>query len=185
MLFDKTADRDVVSWSSIIAVYSGNGQGNEALKFFNQMLQEGVVPDEVTCINILFACSHAGLVHEGCCFFGSMKRVYGILPNVDHYNCMVDLLSRSGQLDEAETLIYNLPFLPGVVPWMSLLCASGNYVDVGHGEQAAYSVFELDPESATPYIMLAKIYNAADRWKDAETVVERMRQRGPDGQMLD
>ncbi len=42
-----------------------NGHGNEALKYFEQMCEEDVQPDDITFICLLSACSHAGLVDKG------------------------------------------------------------------------------------------------------------------------
>jgi hypothetical protein len=51
------------------------------------------------------AWSHAGLVHEGMCFYASMKEVYMISPTMEHYTCMVDLLGCAGHLQEAKNMV--------------------------------------------------------------------------------
>lgn len=177
-LFWQLPKRDVFSWSSMIAAYAQIGQGKEALHIFNQMQQEGVMPDKVTFVNVLSACSHAGLVREGCRHFASMNDNYAITPIVDHYNCMIDLFGRSGRLDEAEELIRSMRVCPTVVSWLTLLSACRNNVDVRRGEWAAESVFKLDPINATPYIMLSSIYAAAGQPSDAANVMEIMRSKG-------
>ncbi len=48
-----------------------HGHGNKALEHFKQTCEEGVVPDDVIFVCILSACSHAGLVDEGTCLYGS------------------------------------------------------------------------------------------------------------------
>jgi hypothetical protein len=42
-----------------------HGHGKEALKYFEQMCEEGGQPNDITFICLLSACSHAGLVDEG------------------------------------------------------------------------------------------------------------------------
>jgi len=86
----------VVSWNSILAGFAMHGHGNKALEHFKQMCEEGVVPDDVTFVCILSACSHAGLVDEGIRLYGSMTETYMIFAKVEHNACMVDLLGHAG-----------------------------------------------------------------------------------------
>jgi pentatricopeptide repeat protein len=51
-----------------------HGHGKEALKYFEQMCEEGVQPNYITFSCLLSACSHAGLVDEGMRFHASMVR---------------------------------------------------------------------------------------------------------------
>jgi pentatricopeptide repeat protein len=39
------------------------------------MCQEGVEPDDITFISLLSACSHAGMVDEGMCYYDSMSKI--------------------------------------------------------------------------------------------------------------
>ncbi len=65
--------------------------------------------------------SHAGLVDEGMCLYASMIKDYMIAAELEHYTCMVDLLGRAGNLQEAENMIKSMPFKPDVATWMGLL----------------------------------------------------------------
>jgi pentatricopeptide repeat protein len=177
-LFKRLRKRDVFSWSSLIAAYAQIGEGKAALHTFKRMTQEGITPDKVTFVNVLSACSHAGLIQEGCQYFASMEGYYGITPMIDHYNCMIDLLGRSGQLEEAEALIINMKVQASTASWFTMLSACRNNLDVRRGEWAAESLFKLQPDNATPYIMLANIYTAVGQTSDAEDVLNRMRGKG-------
>ncbi|MCI47922.1 pentatricopeptide repeat-containing protein, partial [Trifolium medium] len=81
------------------------------------MLKEGIIPDEAAFTIVLTACSHSGLVDEGWNYFNSMKERYGISPTPDHVACMVDLLSRSGQLRDAYELIKSMHVEPNAGAW--------------------------------------------------------------------
>eukprot|EP00249_Psilotum_nudum_P015229 c25216_g5_i4 orf=2-415(+) len=122
-VFNKMPQWDVVSWTAMIAAYAQNGHGKEALKLFKQMQREGVKPDKATFISILSGCSHAGLLDDGWRYFLSMHRDYALPIIADHYVCMVDLLGRAGQLDEAEDLVHKIAFAPSAAAWVSLLGA--------------------------------------------------------------
>lgn len=63
-------------------------------------------PNSVTFLSLLPACSHSGLVREGCNIYHSMKWDFGIEPALDHHTCIVDLFGRRGMLKEA--LAYNI-----------------------------------------------------------------------------
>ena len=81
--------RNVVSWSTVITGYAEQGQGHEALNSFERMKSEGICPDEVTCLCILSACCHSGLLDEMQMLFGNMHKEYGIIPKLEHHTCMV------------------------------------------------------------------------------------------------
>jgi pentatricopeptide repeat protein len=98
-----------------------HGHGKEALKYFEQMCEEGGQPNDITFICLLSACSHAGLVDEGMGFYASMVTVYTISPKLEHYTCIVDLLGCAGHLQEAENMVMEMPWKPHVAPWMALL----------------------------------------------------------------
>ncbi len=70
--FNKMPSRNVVTWNAILRGCAMNGHGNEALKHFEHMCEEGVQPDDITFICLLSACSHAGLVDEGMHCYVSM-----------------------------------------------------------------------------------------------------------------
>ncbi|KAF2323110.1 hypothetical protein GH714_033499 [Hevea brasiliensis] len=108
-VFEEMLDRDLVTWNAVLAGCAHNGLGEEATKIFKQMEEAGVLPNEISFLNVLGACSHAGLVNEGWDYFISMTQDYGMLPSIYHYTCMVDLLGRAGKLSEAEALIQNMP----------------------------------------------------------------------------
>ncbi|XP_057816350.2 pentatricopeptide repeat-containing protein At1g11290, chloroplastic-like isoform X2 [Cryptomeria japonica] len=72
-LFDKMPQRNVISWNAMIAGYAQNGLCKDALKIFELMKHSGTYPDIVSFACVLFACSHAGLVDEGCTYFNHME----------------------------------------------------------------------------------------------------------------
>ncbi|RVW56720.1 Pentatricopeptide repeat-containing protein, chloroplastic [Vitis vinifera] len=55
---------------------------------------------------------HAGLVEEGRTFFNQMELVYGVLPGVEHYACMIDILGQANLLEEAVELTEKMPMAP-------------------------------------------------------------------------
>lgn len=171
-------EKDIIVWSVIIACYGVHGHGEIAVSLFNQMVQSGVKPNEVTFTSVLQACSHAGLVDKGLNLFKFMLENHQMRPRPDHYTCIVDLLGRTGRLDEAYDLIRAMPFKPNHAVWGALLGSCVIHENVELGEVAAKSLFELEPENTGNYVLMAKIYCAVGRWKDAENVRYMMNEIG-------
>ncbi|XP_031482330.1 pentatricopeptide repeat-containing protein At1g08070, chloroplastic-like [Nymphaea colorata] len=182
-VFDAMPQKDVVSWSALINGYAILGYSQEALLMFTKMLDEGVVPNSITFLAVLSACSHAGLIREGQEYFASMRRDYFIEPRMEHYACMVDLFARARLLDLAKEIINKMPFEPGASVWGSLLnaCLINKNVDIA--EWAMQHLVQLEPRNDGNYVVLSNIYAAAGRWEDAERIRtalrEHARQKNP------
>eukprot|EP01018_Ginkgo_biloba_P012920 Gb_21941 [translate_table: standard] len=176
-VFDKMCQRDVVSWNAMIAGYAMHGCGKDALKLFEQMQNSGVKPDQITLGCVLSACCHSGLVDEGRHYFQSMSQYYQITPSMKHYISMVDLLGRSGHLDEAQDVINEMPMVPDASVWNCLLGACRIHNNIELGQRVAERLFELEPKNGTPYVLLSNIYAAAGRWDDSEDVRRMMKDR--------
>ncbi|XP_077225789.1 pentatricopeptide repeat-containing protein DOT4, chloroplastic-like [Tasmannia lanceolata] len=168
-LFDKLFNKDLICWSSMINGYGMNGCGSEALETFSKMLEYEVKPNDAVFTSVLSACSHCGLVDEGWKWFYSMKEDYGISPTLLHYACIVDLLSRRGEIEEALKFIQKMPLKPDASIWGALLAGcrtTGS--DIGVMELAAEHLFELNPHNTSYYVILSNLYAENGRWGDVE-----------------
>ncbi|KAF5949180.1 hypothetical protein HYC85_015137 [Camellia sinensis] len=116
--FLEREEADVVLWSSMIAAYGFHGKGEEAIELFNWMDQVGLDANDITFLSLLYACSHCGLKDKGLQFFNLMIEKYGLEPRLEHYTCVVDLLGRSGCLEEAEGFIRTMPVKKDAIIWM-------------------------------------------------------------------
>eukprot|EP01018_Ginkgo_biloba_P018941 Gb_33115 [translate_table: standard] len=177
-VFERMPKRDRVSWNTMILGYAQNGHSKEALLLFEQMLQAGMTPDEITYIGVLSACSHSGLVDEGRRYFDSMSQNHYIKIRTDHCACMINILGRAGHLDEAVDFIRNVPYKTDASMWGALLGACRIHNNVEIGKHAAECLFELEPQNAARYVLLSNIYAAAGRWDDVEKVRKMMKERG-------
>ena len=175
-LFNTIKERDAISWNVIISGYGMHGHANSAIEMFQQMEKSNVKPNGLTFLALLSACAHAGLVKEGKCLFNRMQD-YSIKPNLKHYACMVDLLGRSGNLQEAEALVLSMPFSPDGGVWGALLSACKIHNEIETGVRIAKYAIETDPENDGYYIMMSNMYNSVGRWEDAEMVREKMNER--------
>ncbi|CAJ1817701.1 unnamed protein product [Sphenostylis stenocarpa] len=165
-VFKEIRKKDTVSWTSIISGLAVNGFADSALDYFSQMLREGVWPSHGAFVGILLACAHAGLVDKGLEYFESMEKVYGLKPEMKHYGCVVDLLSRSGNLQRAYEFIKEMPVTPDVVVWRILLSASQVHGNVHLAEIATKKLLERDPSNSGNYVLSSNTYAGTNRWED-------------------
>ncbi|KAJ8618981.1 hypothetical protein MRB53_015167 [Persea americana] len=177
-VFDGMNEKDCVSWSVMINGYGMHGDGDAALALFSQMKHAGLKPDDVTFIGVLSACSHAGLVDQGRKLFNCMIEEHHILPRIEHYGCMVDLLGRTGHLFEAFDLVMRMPIRPSASMLESLLGACTIHGNIKLGEEVGRLLFELDPENSRSYVILSNLYRVAGRWRDAHRLRSDMVGRG-------
>ncbi|KAJ8747168.1 hypothetical protein K2173_013151 [Erythroxylum novogranatense] len=177
-IFESMEIKNLVSWNSIIGCYARHGLPTRALAEFERLIKCGVIPDQITFINVLSACAHGGLVTEGEKHFESMSINYGIEAELEHYTCMVDLYGRAGQLEKAEKLIKEMPFMPDVVLWGALLGACGLHSSLELGEFAAEGIRKMEKDHPIAYSMLSKIHGEREQWTNIIELRKIMKERG-------
>nr|DAD48571.1 TPA_asm: hypothetical protein HUJ06_018508 [Nelumbo nucifera] len=170
--------RSIGDWNSMISGLAIHGLGEEALEIFNDMERYDIKPNEITFLGVLSACSHGGLVQEGQYFFSLMQESYKIVPGIQHYGCMVDLLGRAGHLQEAINVLQEMPMEADVLAWKAILSACVKHGHVAIGEHAALHAIELAPEDSSCYVLLSNVYAKAGKWDNVAKVRSMMRQRG-------
>ncbi|XP_024027148.1 pentatricopeptide repeat-containing protein At3g20730 [Morus notabilis] len=165
--FDEMEERNIISWTSLIIGYGKHGFGHKAIELYKEMECEGLKPNDVTFLSLLFACSHNGLTHEGWECFNNMVSKYNILPQAEHISCLVDIFARGGLLEDAYNLICKLNIKPNASVWGSILGACSVYGNMSLGEVAAKHLFQMDPNNSVNYVALASLYSAAGGWDNA------------------
>lgn len=177
-LLDRISEPNVVSWTTVIAGYAQHGHGKMVLQLVDKMQRKGVQLNHVTFVSVISACSHSGLVEEGCGYFELMCQEHGITPTSDHYVCMVDLLGRAGRLEAANELISNMPFQPSAVVWRALLGACRIHGNINLAEHAAECILKLEPENSAACVLLSNMYGAAGKWEDRADLVKLKKNPG-------
>ncbi|GMI93942.1 hypothetical protein like AT5G16860 [Hibiscus trionum] len=178
VVFDNMQHRNSVSWTSLLTGYGMHGYGEEAIRVLDDMRAAGFVPDGITFLVLLYVCSHSGMVDQGIRFFESMHTEYDVIPGLEHYACMVDLLGRAGRFDQALKLIHDMPMDPTAIVWIALLSGCRIHGNVELGEYAAAKLRELGSENDGSYTLLSNIYANARRWRDVARVRSLMKYSG-------
>ncbi|XVE76279.1 hypothetical protein DITRI_Ditri12bG0159300 [Diplodiscus trichospermus] len=177
-VFNQSQCMSLIIWTAIIAAYAAHGDVNAALSYFNKMLNNGIQPDPVTFTALLSACAHSGMVDEAQKILEAMLEEYGIPPSVEHYACMVGVLSRAGRLSEASEFISKMPVEPNARVWGALLHGASVCDDPELGKLICDHLFEIEPENTGNYVIMANLYSKAGRWKEADMTREKMRNVG-------
>ncbi|WCJ30406.1 Pentatricopeptide repeat (PPR) superfamily protein [Euphorbia peplus] len=179
LVFVKSESNDIFSWNAMITALALHGYGNASLETFRNMRTRNVKPDDITFIALLNACSHSGFVQEGCKFFNSMEKDFGISPKLEHYGCIVDLLSRAGYLDHALRVIEAMPFEPGESVLGALLSGCVIHQDVEIGKRVIKMMFLRGKcVSDGELMMFSNLYANCGDWEEANKWREMMNELG-------
>lgn len=183
-VFWRMERKNVLTWTAMTTGLAIHGRGKEALEVLYKMGGDGVRPNETTFTSLLSACCHAGLVEEGLQLFRDMEGKFGVVPRIQHYGCVVDLLGRAGKLKEAYDFIMGMSISPDYVMWRSLLSACKIHGDVVMGEKLGKFLLQFKEKNYTEfdhksedYIALSNVYASAERWNDVETVRKNMKNK--------
>ena len=164
-VFDKLYGSGTVSWNVLISGYAQLGRNDEVFNLLNKFLSQHDEPNPMTFTILLNICSHTGLLQESKRCLETMVACYGVIPTLEHYGCIVDLLGRAGRLDEANAVISQMPFIINLSVWNSLFGACQKQGCTKLGRLIFSHIVELDEDHAAAYVGLGNIY-ATDLGRD-------------------
>ncbi|GAA0184950.1 hypothetical protein LIER_32238 [Lithospermum erythrorhizon] len=173
--FDLLKEKDTASWTVLISGYGVHGNGKMSVQLYEDMKRSGSRPDGFTFIGVLTACSHAGLVTEGLRYFNEMQSLHRILPKLEHYACVVDMLGRAGKFSEALKLVAKMPqeFVTGIS--ITLLSSCINHGQLDLGKKLAKKMIELEPARVETYVLLSNILAASGEWDEVRSIRGKMK----------
>ena len=93
--------KDTVCWTAMIDGLVRNGESNRALEVFRNMQREDVMPNEVTIVCVLSACSELGALQLGRWVRSYMDK-HRIELNHFVGGALINMYSRCGDIDEAQ-----------------------------------------------------------------------------------
>lgn len=144
-MFNKTIDRDVVSWTTIIAIYVKHGRGREALELFWQMQQEGIKPNHYT-FNIIFnACASLATLAEGKKIHAHIVET-GFEADIFVGNALLDMYAKCGSIEFARRLFEQMP-KRDAVSWNAMIAGLAQH---GNGQEALDHFEQMKQEGLKP-----------------------------------
>ncbi|OWM71735.1 hypothetical protein CDL15_Pgr005923 [Punica granatum] len=177
-VFSQTSRRSQFAWTAIISAHARHGDYDSAMELFKEMEEEGVKPDLITYLSVLTACGRKGMVDVGREVFKSMIRDHSIEPSHEHYSCMVDMLGRAGQLNEAEELLGQTPGGPRLSALQSLLGACRVHGNMEMAERVVDALMEIEPMESGSYVLMSNLYAEKGHWEKVAEIRKGMRERG-------
>ncbi|XP_073040841.1 pentatricopeptide repeat-containing protein At2g45350, chloroplastic [Primulina eburnea] len=170
-------EKNIDHWNAMIGGLAIHGMGDLAFDLFIEMERLTIKPDEITFITILNACGHSGMVKEGIICFEAMRKLHNIVPNLQHYGCLVDIRSRAGHVEEAVRIVKHMPIEPNDVIWRTLLSACNNQKNFELGLPIAKHLIGIDSYNSSSYILLSNMYAQSGLWEYVRRVRNTMKER--------
>ncbi|XP_010266357.1 PREDICTED: pentatricopeptide repeat-containing protein At3g46790, chloroplastic [Nelumbo nucifera] len=132
-VFDEMPERNVVSWSAMIACYAKNGRSFEALDLFHEMMTRthDAIPNSVTMVSVLQACASIASLGQGKLMHGYVLR-RGLDSILTVINALVSMYAKCGSLKIGRH-IFDRMGKRDVVSWNSMISGYGIH---GYGEEA-------------------------------------------------
>ncbi|KAL0441314.1 UNVERIFIED_CONTAM: Pentatricopeptide repeat-containing protein [Sesamum radiatum] len=144
-VFDQMPQRNLSTWDIMISGCARNGYGEDSVELFEEFKRSGLKPDGQMFIGVFSACGVLCDIVEGMLHFESMTKDYGIVPTMEHYVSMVDMLGSAGCLNEALEFIEKMPVEPGLDIWETLMKFSRIHGNMELGDRCAELIQLLDP----------------------------------------
>jgi len=130
MLFDKMSERNLITWSSMVSMYSQHGYNEEALAMFSEFLRSfDEHPNEYILASVIRACTQLGGVDQG-------AQVHGFVVKTCFYRdvyvgtSLIDFYAKNGEMDGARLLFDSLVEKTAVT-WTTIITG---YVKSGRSE---------------------------------------------------
>ncbi|THG04876.1 pentatricopeptide repeat-containing protein At1g11290, chloroplastic [Camellia sinensis] len=145
MIFESMQYRTVVSWNSMMAGYTQNGDSKEALALFEQMLNEGVEPTNVTIMEVLHACADLGDIAKGQ-FIHKLVHQLNLLYDVSVMNSLISMYCKCKRVDIAAQIFANLQGKT-LVSWNAMILG---YAQNGHVTDALNHFCKMHQKNIKP-----------------------------------
>lgn len=104
LVFSAVPVKGSMTWTALIRAYGYNGFYQGAIHLFDQMRSNKFSPNHFTFGVILSVCERAGFVNDAIKIFNLMPK-YKIEASKEHFDVMVRLLTRYGQLEKAQRFV--------------------------------------------------------------------------------
>eukprot|EP01018_Ginkgo_biloba_P038127 Gb_19299 [translate_table: standard] len=144
-VFDNMSDRDVVSWTTIIAGYVQEGHCYKALELFHQMQLAGVKPDSVIVTSVLPACARLAVLQQGKEIHEYIVR-NGFDSDIVVGNALIDMYAKCGSIEDAHQQ-FDKMYARDVVSWNAIIVGYGIN---GYAEGALKLFHQMQQEGMKP-----------------------------------
>ncbi|CAN6442860.1 unnamed protein product [Victoria cruziana] len=141
--FDNMPVKNVIVWTTMINGYAQNCFLDSALSLFNEMVEAGIKPNEVTLCSVLSSCAKLGNLELGEHIHAYIKREK-IQIGVILGTSLIDMYAKNGRIEIASKLFGNMPERNSAT-WNALICGMAMH---GHAEKSLHLYLEMRKEDA-------------------------------------
>jgi pentatricopeptide repeat protein len=140
-----TVQVSIFSWNTRLIRSVEAGDYEKTLNLFQQMQQEGMIPNRFTFVPVLNACTSLQALEEG-------RRIHvQIMQHCcesDVYvgTSLVDMYAKCGSIEDAQRVFYRMP-TPDVAAWSAMILA---HVKCGQGQKALDLYQQMQKEGLRP-----------------------------------
>ncbi|KAK7387880.1 hypothetical protein VNO78_22678 [Psophocarpus tetragonolobus] len=156
-LFDEMPQRNVVSWTSLMAGYVSQSQPNMALCLFHQMQGTLVLPNEFTFATLINACSVIANLEIGRRIH-ALVEVWGFVFNLVVCSSLIDMYGKCNHVNEAR-LIFDSMCRRNVVSWTSMITTYSQNAQ-GHRALQLFKEFNHSSSEKPNHFMLCSAISA-------------------------
>ncbi|KAG4921508.1 hypothetical protein GLYMA_18G151600v4 [Glycine max] len=158
LVFHGITRKDIISWSTIISVYSQGGYAKEAFDYLSWMRREGPKPNEFALSSVLSVCGSMALLEQG-------KQVHAHLLciGIDHeamvHSAIISMYSKCGSVQEASK-IFNGMKINDIISWTAMI---NGYAEHGYSQEAINLFEKISSVGLKPdYVMFIGVLTACN-----------------------
>ncbi|CAI9087237.1 OLC1v1021261C1 [Oldenlandia corymbosa var. corymbosa] len=118
-IFQNMVEKDIVSWTSMIAGYGREGMSNEAFELFRTLRKRGINPDVFVVTSILHACACSGSLENGLKVHEYIKE-NNMESNLVVSNALMNMYSKCGSMENAEN-VFSRMTTRDIVSWNTMI----------------------------------------------------------------
>ncbi|KAH7428636.1 hypothetical protein KP509_09G009700 [Ceratopteris richardii] len=145
-VFDELPVQNVVLWNTLITGYAQNGNGEMALRCFDQMKKRDFSPNAVTFVSVLKACGSLQALQKGCDVHEQVLQEKSCERNTLVANALLDMYIKCGDLGKAHEVFDNLA-PRDVVSWTIMIAG---YTQYGRADKALQCFDEMQSAGFHP-----------------------------------
>ncbi|KAK7396550.1 hypothetical protein VNO78_17632 [Psophocarpus tetragonolobus] len=136
--FNQIESPDLVSWNAIIAAFDDSGNVNEAIYFFCQMIHTGLIPNDITFLNLLCACGSPVALNQGMQIHSYIIKI-GLDKEAAICNSLLTMYTKCSNLYDAFNVFKDISENANLVSWNAILSACLQHKQSGE----AFRLFKL------------------------------------------
>ncbi|KAM0013953.1 putative tetratricopeptide-like helical domain superfamily, DYW domain-containing protein [Helianthus debilis subsp. tardiflorus] len=132
--FDQMPEKNVVSWNAMLSAYSQNGFAEEAMRLLNEMVVDGVQPDETTWVAVISACADRADAKLASSLMNMLNQ-RSVKLNYFVKTALIDMYAKCGDLAAAKIIFEELGTYRNVVSWNAMISAHMSVGDLSSARE--------------------------------------------------